>query len=164
VIAADLDGKKAALAALERMASHYKAAYEHSSQRDPYPQLNWLTASVLLSVIDPSVKALRGIRQMIEKARAAAKEQQLRAPDFWNAVMSADCLLLEHLAARDLAGNTDKIISGYMEVKTCIGSPREFRSVLEHLDFLANIMAMAPEEETAKSMCAALSKIRGALA
>lgn len=82
VIAADLEGKKAAL---EKMAHQYRAAYEHSKVKDPYPQLNWLTATVLLSVMDASVKLPEDFGQMIEKLRVAASEQKrLRAEQIAN--------------------------------------------------------------------------------
>ena len=157
VVATDLAGKKAAI---EKMAGHYKAAYEHSKKSDSYPQLNCLAATVLLSVIDPAVKMPEDIQPLIRKEREAADERQQRDPVFWNAVTIPDCLLLEHLATGDLAAHTEEIISGYLDAKRCVGSPREFRSVLEHLDFLANIIAVAPDEETKNGIGMALATIR----
>lgn len=160
VIAEDRGGKKLAL---EKMAEQYKAAFEHGKQTDPYPQLNRLTASVLLSILDPTVKPLRGLRSMIEKARLAAITQQKGAPDFWNAVMIPDSLLLGHLAAGNLALHADEVIERYEEVNKSFGSPREIRLVLEHLDFLENIVAAAPDKPKMESTLAALWKIRDAL-
>jgi len=160
MVATNRAGKKKALA---KMAAHYYKAYEHGNKRDPYPHTNGLTATVLLSLFDAAGKVTKSTRQAILKEQEAAVDRRKRAPDFWAAVIPKDCLLLDQLATRKLAAHVEEIINGYRDVKKSCGSPREFRSVIEHLDFLTNIIEVTPAE-VKEQLAAPLARIRSALA
>lgn len=160
MLAGTAEGKKAAL---EKMAAHYKNAYEHGNKCDPCPYTEELTATVLLSVFDLAGRVTEDTLLAIKKERQTAIDRQQCVPDFRSAVIPADYLLLNHFAARDLEEHVEDIIAEYREVKTCIGSPREFRSVIEHLDFLVNIIEAAPDE-VKRQLAGPLAQIRSRLA
>lgn len=162
MVAFTAEGKKKAL---QKMAAQYKQAYERGRNFDPYPYTNELTATVLLSMFDAGGEVTETTLQDIAKQRQAARDRQQCAPfpDFWRAVVLADYQLLNHLAARDLEEHVEEVVAEYLEVKKCIGSPREFRFVIEHLDFLVNIIEAAPDE-VKRQLAGPLAQIRSRLA
>ncbi len=163
MIARDLAGKKDSLG---RMSENYQAAYDHEGEKGniaPYPLLNWLTAQVLLELLGGKAQKPVDFKVLLEKGAASATTRYREYPDFWMAITGVDCRLLEHLEKKDLALHKEKIIADYLEVKKRDGSPREFRSVLEHLDFLKNIIDAAPIIDIREEIGSALLDIRRGL-
>ena len=165
---------KARIEALERMRDAYREGYElkHEAEGevDTYPLLNYLTGRVLVRDKDDD---LADLPALLEAAERAAAERFQRRPDFWNAIIPADIALVRSLAAGDL-GEADRrraIVEGYLAGRTRASSPREFDSVLEHVDFLIAVRCdpeltggrSAPAKR-AKAECEALRALEEALA
>jgi hypothetical protein len=163
MVAKDLSGKKDALG---RMSEKYKAAYNHEQKKgniDPYPLLNWLTADVLLELLGGKAQKPANFKVLLEKGAESAAARYREYPDFWMAITGVDSRLLEHLEKKDLDQHKEKIIADYLEVKKRDGSPREFRSVLEHLDFLKNIIDEASTKAIREEIGSTLLDIRRGL-
>lgn len=150
--------------ALREMSEFYKNAHElgleSRKQIDPYPLLNWTTADILLWLIGARSQQPQELQERLSQANDAATERDQRNPNFWDAVSTTDSQLLKHLALRDLADHIDTVIDGYQDVKRRDASPREFRSVLEQLDFLSGVIALAREKSTKDKLGKALRTIR----
>jgi hypothetical protein len=135
--------------ALGVMASSYRAAHELAydegrGKLDTYPLLNWLAAEVLLDWSgNPKPDALAQIEDWCRRAEAHAAEREKADPDFWNSVVKPECDLVRALARKTLDQEKQAIVDGYRRAKARGASPREFRSVLEHLEFLAHVATAA---------------------
>jgi CHAT domain-containing protein/pimeloyl-ACP methyl ester carboxylesterase len=154
--------------ALREMANCYEEAYTlcHTLQNqiNPYPLLNWMTAEVLLWLLGPNMRKPANLQQLLEQARTASAERDRSDPNFWDASAQVEAQLMEHVAAGDLLDHVDDIVSGYKDARNRDASPREFRSVLEQLDFLATIVAAARNNREKTRLNEALKKIRQELA
>jgi len=159
MIAVDVSGKRDALLA---MAEYYHRAYALGAEGGKpsyYPLVNHLTAQTLAALLDEKGALPADFETSVDKAVELAENEHQAGPDFWNTTTPVDCLLLRHLAAGDLADYTGDIIDGYARAKN-VGSPREFQSVLDQLDFLKKVLAAAPENEHRRALMAALEEIR----
>ena len=86
-----------------------------------------------------------------------------KTPTSGDAIAPVEGKLLEHMVAGNLTRNKGIIVAEYLEVQKCDGSPREFRSVLEHLDFPRNVLEAVPNEKTRNNLRSALTEIRRSL-
>ncbi len=149
--------------ALEKMGLYYKSAYEKGSEKkkkvDSYPLINWLTADVLFKLTGDSPGKPPGLKARLQQVVEAAAERNLEKRNFWDEIAPIDATILEHLAGRDLAKHTREIIDGYQEAKKQYGSPRELRSVVEHIKFLADMIHVAQNEKVKAELTAALEEI-----
>ncbi len=148
--------------ALYDMAKHYYRAYALGLERGKpsyYPLLNHLTAQTLAYLLEEKGELPPDFESSVDRAIELAEDENRSKPDFWNTVTPVDCLLLRHLAAGDLPDHTDDIIARYARARN-VGSPREFQSVLDQLDFLRKVIAAAPENEPRQRLMAALEAIR----
>lgn len=150
---------------LSEMAESYRKAHEkkHDDMHrtiDTYPLLNWLVAEVLRDWYGekPSV-ALATIREWCEKARAYAQEKDRQEPSFWNSVVVPECDLVEALAGNALDERKQAIIDAYRNARARGASTREFRSVVDHLEFLADTAADVVGHEAIQKQAAALREI-----
>lgn len=149
-------------AALRAMAEYYDRAYALGVERGApsyYPLVNHLTALTLAYLLDETGHLPPDFDPSVDRAVALAEETHRASPDFWNTITPVDCLLLRHLAAEDLADHTGEIIADYARARN-VGSPREFQSVLDQLDFLKKVIASAPENTRRQALIAALEDIR----
>ncbi len=161
MIAAGSDEKQAAI---RSMAEHYCKAYNLGAERgkpDFYPLVNCLTGQALTSLIDDNEQLATDFYLSLDRAKALAEDDNRKNPNFWNTAAPIDCLLLGHLTAGDLSDYTGEIIADYAKANN-VGSPREFSSVLDHLDFLENTLASAPENDRRRQLIGALKEIRQA--
>lgn len=159
MIATKVSDKRAALHA---MAEHYYRAYSIGAEKgNPsyYPLVNHLTAQTLAFLLGDNGHLPPGFDASVDKAVEIAENEHRANPDFWNTITPVDCLLIRHLAAGDLADTTGHIISEYANAKN-LGSPREFQSVLDQLEFLGQVIASAPETAMRQGLIAALKEIR----
>lgn len=159
MIAAGSAEKQDALAA---MAEHYFKAYNLGAERgkpDYYPLINYLTGQALAYLLDEKAGIRNDFQLSLDRAKALAEDDHLKSPNFWNTATPVDCQLLGHLIAGDLSDHTTEIIADYVKAKN-VGSPREILSVLDHLDFLNNVLASAPENDMRRGLLAALREIR----
>lgn len=152
--------------ALKAMANYYQEAIKLEKAHNtitPYPLQNWLTAKVLLGLLGQKPKKPKEFKLLLQKALSNAEKSYLRDPNFWDAIAPVESKLLEHLVAGDLPDHKEKIVSDYLEARKCDGSPREFRSVLEHIDFLRNVSEAIPNPKTRDELRNSLAEIRRGL-
>jgi tetratricopeptide (TPR) repeat protein len=159
MISPEVSEKRAALYA---MAEYYQRAYELGVERgkpDYYPFVNYLTGQTLAYLLEEKGELPAHFFDSVDEAMALAEDERRRRPDFWSTVTQVDCMLLRHLAAGDLPDHAADIIRGYGHAKN-VGSPREFQSVLDQLDFLKQVIATAPKNELRRGLVAALETVR----
>jgi pimeloyl-ACP methyl ester carboxylesterase/tetratricopeptide (TPR) repeat protein len=148
-------------AALRQMSESYKAAYEldvaERGAISSYPLLNWLSAEVFLhpAGVDTTLRAMAmGLLARVQQDLAGKAD-----PDFWTLVTSADAKMTQALIERNLDdAKRDELLRAYRAVVTRAGSPRQLRSVIEHLDFLSDMY----EASGTPSGRATAERIRGA--
>jgi hypothetical protein len=137
------------LEALVNMANYYCHAFVGDQEPDPYPFTNWAIARVLAVQLDPAqggewqTTLEDECRRMIDVARSRLAEK----PNFWDAVAEADCELVLLLENRDVTvGAADEAASRITELYRTAArrgaSPREYASVVEHLDFVIDVAGL----------------------
>ncbi len=151
--------------ALAKMAAFYKEAHEMScdekrNRLDTCPLLNWLTAEVLKGWLGQSVgPELAEIREWCARAGAHAEAKDREDPSFWNSVVKPHCDLILALAEGTIDSQKQTIIEGYRQAKGREASPRQFRSVMEHLEFLATLAEQADAAMGIQAQATALREI-----
>ncbi len=151
--------------ALSKMAEYYRKAHEKKfdekrNKLETYPLLNWLAAEVLLGWYGEKADVTPAkIGEWCEKARGFAEEQDRQNPSFWNSVVKPECDLLQALAGSTLDEQKQAVVDAYRHAKTRGASPREFRSVIDHLEFLADMAADGSKRKEVKQQAAALREI-----
>lgn len=153
--------------ALKKMAEHYRQAHEmkydeKKNKPDTYSLLNWLAAEIVRSWYGekPGITTA-DIREWCEKARACAEEKERQEPNFWNSVVMPECDLVLALADASLDKKKLAIVNAYRNAKARGASPREFRSVIDHLEFITDMAADAGKD--AQKQATALREILGQL-
>ena len=154
------------LEALVNMANYYRRAFDHKKekekQEDPYPYSNWAVATVLNAALadTPSEawrsEVVKGCLHMSEQARLRNEAR----PNFWDAVGEVDCQLarLMALPSKPDAADAGPIVALYGAAAARGASPLQYASVLEHLDFVAEMAAAVslPAAEAVKTIRARL--------
>ncbi len=132
-------------AALAKMAEWYRKAHEKKYNKenrkpDTYPLLNWLAAEILRAWYgsEPELTASQ-IKEWCETARAFAEEKDRQGPNFWNSVVKPECDLVQALADKTIEEKKQAIVEAYWNAWVRGASAREFSSVTEHLEFLAEM-------------------------
>jgi hypothetical protein len=153
--------------ALQEMGRYYQRAQDISFERaglsDPYYRLNVLVVQILAHTIDRRIQLPAGLQEQLEEIEGTANRQNESAPDFWSEVVPAECLLVRRLAARSLDKNQGEIVGRYQRARKRGASSREFRSVLEHLDFLLSILQGLSRKQQQARQIKALKAIRDRL-
>ena len=154
------------LEALVNMANYYRQAFDLDPEPDPYPFTNWAIARMLAVQLDPTrggewqITLEDECRRMIDVAR----NRNIAKPDFWDGVAEADCELVLLLANPDTTKKAaskaaDHITELYRAAAQRGASPREYASVLEHLDFVIALSGLPANSPRGN----ALAVIRAAL-
>jgi hypothetical protein len=150
------------LQALSSMASYYYQAFKMGQEADPYPFANWAVATVLVAALDDTRgDAWRPILEgQCQRMIVVANERNQATPNFWDAAGAADCELA-HLLLQPAKGAkhmVDRIVALYRAAAQRGASPREVASLLEHLDFVADLAATVslPAADAVKSIRATL--------
>ncbi|NTU74662.1 MAG: hypothetical protein HGA86_00890, partial [Anaerolineaceae bacterium] len=102
------------------------------------------------------------IGEWCEKVRGFAEEQDRQDPNFWNSVVNPECDLVQALAGATLDEKKQEIVDAYRHAKARGASPREFGSVIEHLEFLTEMAQGAGKDIHKLAML--LREIAGQLA
>jgi tetratricopeptide (TPR) repeat protein len=147
---------------LEEMRKAYKRAESIIQKRhevDPYPLLNWLTADTFLVLLGKAGEDNGSRKAQLDIAAAAAMSRDQHEPKFWDAVSVIDAELLTYISDGTLTEHAQQLIDLYLTVKRR-GSPREFRSVVEHLDFLIAMAALGNDAGQGKRVQTALGEIK----
>jgi CHAT domain-containing protein len=154
------------LEALVNMADYYRRAFELDPKQNPYPFSNWALAELLAERIFPESRGK--LHEVFEdecnRMAAVARKRNVEKPDFWDAVGEADCKLLVLLvnpgANQDAVSNQATAITELYRAAAQRGaSPREYASVLEHLEFVIEVARCEPGSD----LGAGLGAIRAAL-
>ncbi len=125
--------KAARTDALSQMEGFYKKASEANSDNF-YPLFNYLVAKIIVNW--DKNKADKALQAQIQTLGVAEVNGQ-QLTNFWKLVEYADYLLLTHLGNEALENKTSKtIIDCYLNAKKRAGSPKQFSSVTEHIEFL----------------------------
>lgn len=137
--------KSARTDALQQMEDYYKQASELHSD-DAYPLFNCLTAKIIVNWDkNKTDKVLQDQIQTLGVSKATYQQQT----NFWKLVEYADYLLLTCLSNESLKNKTSIITDCYLQAKKRAGSPRQFSSVTEHIEFLV-LMAESQISESKK--------------
>ena len=130
--------------ALEQMADYYRRAHkraiEESGKASHYAVTNWITARALTAT-GPSKKMLNAdVGTWMPGAERAAKEMDETDPNFWSGAAAADCRLALCLAQSSVGEHAQEIADMYLRAKQRAASPKDWRSIMEHIDFLQTIV------------------------
>ncbi|MES9863414.1 MAG: CHAT domain-containing protein [Candidatus Thiodiazotropha sp. LLP2] len=131
---------------LASMGECYKASYE-KKRRDhgevyPYPLNNWLLVRWLLKqVTKAGAKEEDHFNGLLAelKAKVEIGYITLDHEHFWEAISENDYYLLDAIQRGQLNSRADQLCKRYQEIRKVAASPRQFRSVDEHLVFLRDI-------------------------
>ena len=139
------------LKALGNMAKHYRTAFELIKEPHPYPFSNWAVAKLCAVLLDAAQGGDWQTNLDAECVRMSevARSRNVHKPNFWNAVGEADCELARLLTNTSFEKKIDHeavnhIIALYRAAAQRGASPREYASVLEHLDFVIDLGSALP--------------------
>ena len=157
--------------ALTDMADHYRQAHERAlavGRLRPYPLLNWLLAMELRAVRNPQLQGAPDVESWLKRAEAEAALADAGEPEFWNAIILADVLLGRALTSGEVVKPECQkaVIEAYLRPWKRGGSPLKFASVLEQIDFVAEVLTgdrPAASKETRAALVTALRFIAGRL-
>ena len=154
------------LEALVNMANYYAEALKLSREPDPHPFSNWAVARLCALALDPGQAGAwqAGLDEECRRMIAIALERNALRPNFWDTVAEADCELVRLLNRPDIEAYEAAQIAGriaghYRQAAARGASPREYASVLEHLDFVIALAGHAPGTPVGN----ALAAVRAAL-
>jgi hypothetical protein len=136
---------------LKKMAESYRAAEAirrsaELGKQDIYSILAAVSAEVVLHLLTGSPLPSH-LDQTVQTAALSAGDVMRRSPTFWQQVAWSDGELVRRLARLELPDHVPAIVDRYLEASE-IGSPRENRSILDHLDWLAEVLASKNDTAT----------------
>jgi hypothetical protein len=147
------EDKAARVAALESMGNYYRRAAEWpgSAGDRAYPIINWAASALVLKWHGKPVTKSEDndIKNALEQRRGELEQQVRERRDLWDVASLADLMLI--IALRENALDSEyieKLVKRYEEVRR-LASAREYESVREQIDFLA---------ETAETTGSAVAK------
>ena len=152
--------------ALEQMSEYYRRAHERaieeSGKASHYAVTNWITARALTATAS-SEKMLRAdLATWMPGAERAAKEIDETDPNFWSGAAAADCRLALCLAQSSVGEHAQEIADMYLRAKQRAASPKDWRSIMEHIEFLQTIVGDSlPASKDLAALRAALEKKPG---
>jgi tetratricopeptide (TPR) repeat protein len=140
--------------ALVQMSSYYRRAHARSQEQgklDPYPLLNWLLAEQLLAVRKPNHQPPPDLDLWLSKAEETARMADGGEPGFWNAVTLADVVIGRALASGKLIEPESQkdVIEAYLRPWRRGASRLKFDSVLEQMEFVAEVLREGPASSKA---------------
>jgi tetratricopeptide (TPR) repeat protein len=126
---------------LEEMRACYMDAYEKNQELNgqvySYPLINALTARWLLHHAGGKKDNFKDFNVLLHSAKQANMVPEINQEYFWESIAVNDCDLLEALKDNTLTPKkTDQIAGTYKKISRIVSSPRQMRSVLEHVGFL----------------------------
>ncbi len=141
------------IGSLLTMRDHYTAAArlaESAKEDDSYPRLNVLAGEMALGWIGQAALTPAKLSAALNALRKRVAARLLAKPDFWTTVMLAECDLLQALnhGAAGLPRLAGDIEREYRAARG-LAAPREFRSVLDQIDFLADLAKPRSAEKKA---------------
>jgi tetratricopeptide (TPR) repeat protein len=157
--------------ALDHMRQCYEAAHQFASAQaggaGHYPLFNLAVARLARAWVNPTIdrKELKAITDDLDRARDLATAARAEAPDFWNTMATVECDLAVRLAKGELhqEGVAESLADQYLNALKLSGSPRQLRSALDQIEFLAGLLSAAGKRGPWAGQRAALLKIRDQL-
>ena len=156
--------------ALKAMQKNYQLALEQTPPAERpknfYSASNALLARVLLEILASkrTPKLLAEIDAWLLLLEAQTTGASAGELDFWSAAILADGPLLRHLAAGDLAAAKADLIRRYRNAKDPGATVKQVRSVLAHLDFIADVLTPSAAGRRFADTVKVLREIRDAVA
>ncbi|MGE0822055.1 MAG: CHAT domain-containing protein [Candidatus Binatia bacterium] len=145
--------------ALAKMAASYDKAHQRALSQpgatDPYAALNLLPAKVILEG-----RASAGVQALLKQLKPVVAQRLGQSQDVWSLLTEPDYALATALAQGTVDKQKETIAEAYLAVRKRGGSAREFRSVLEHLDFLVEMWRSEMASAAGKRQGEALVAIR----
>jgi pimeloyl-ACP methyl ester carboxylesterase len=138
---------------LEKMRDAYREAAglaEHAGELDAYALLNWIVALLALRWLgqEPAAQDLATATERLQSLKDDIERRLGRRSNLWDSVSAVDRALVEALLDDALdADVVDELAGSYAEVRPIAG-PRQFESIREHVDFVAD-MARAAQADAA---------------
>jgi len=137
--------------ALTQMAFYYRSAFELAQDQgrfDAYPLQNWLTGEVCLAWRKGSAPVAAGTDpnrlQLLNQAQDEIDRAIQKKKTFWDVVMRVDFELLQALYEGEPSTKQINAIAEKYRDAAQLGSPREYASVLDQIEFL---IAMTGEQK-----------------
>ena len=129
-----------ALSRLEKMRDAYEKAEElgqHAEKDpDPYPIVQQILAATLQGKAKLSKEQQTALQQKLQPVLDNAQTNKADQRDFWSRAALADYLLVDALIEGNLPDRVEEIVERSRDAQTRGASLREWRSVLENLDFV----------------------------
>ena len=140
------------VAALKQMEDHYRRSHERAIEETGKPNCyaitNWITARALTANA-ASMKALRAdVATWMPAAERAARAEDDTDPSFWSGAAPADCLLARSLAHSNVAEYAQEIAESYLRAKRRAASAKDWRSVIENIEFLHTMTSRNPAQKS----------------
>ena len=155
---------EARVAALKQMALLYREAGERSKEESGiasyYSISNWITACALIADSTSGNSLSAELENSMQIAERGAKNADENNSNFWTGAAAADCKLTRCLAQGNVGEYAQDIADVYLRAKHRGGSAKEWRSVLEHIEFL---QAMVSPESSRQSLANGLGKLASLL-
>jgi len=153
--------------ALTQMVRFYRSAFELNQDQgrfDVSPLLNWLTGELCAAwqkgLTPVAAETVPDRLRLLSQAQDELDQAIQKEKSFWNVVMRVDAELLQALSGGELGAKQINLIAEKYRDAAMLGSPREFASVLDQIDFL--IVMAGAQKQIAKDLSALRRKLDGA--
>ncbi len=155
---ATIEGKSASVA-LAEMKKHYIKAAEIAKESDPYPIVQRILCEALQTNGKLTDIERSRLLENLQSVQGGAESQPAQRRDFWSRANIADCLLVRALIEGNLGEGVDEIVKCYRGAQFRGASLREWRTVVENLDFIRLLIRTQWSESVQGNILPALTRI-----
>jgi hypothetical protein len=163
MIESALGREKDAQVAIARMRDHYAASFTAArAAASPelfYPGLNLIVAGLAARAPQAMAQALDAT--LVADVRASIEAKVRDDPDFWSVAAGAELLLLEAVAAGNLADKLADVKREFADLQRRISTPSEWRSVYDTERFVLERWASAAGPKEAKACNDLIQQLAG---
>lgn len=157
---ATIEGKeKDARRILTDMQTYYAKAAEIVSGADPYHIVQQILAETLSGDGQLTEATRASLREKLQTVENDAVAQKDKKREFWPRANIADCRLVRALIEENLGDQVDEIVEQYRDAQSRGASLREWRSVVENLDFIRLFMGAPWLPKARTEILSALARI-----
>ncbi|MBM4254952.1 MAG: hypothetical protein FJ147_03545 [Deltaproteobacteria bacterium] len=127
---------------------------------DPYHIIQRILAEAIEVKSESTDDTARAtLCEELQKAEETANSQKEERRDFWSRANVADCVLVRALLDHNLEAQVDTIVKLYREAQSRGASLREWRSIVENLDFIRRFVRAQWKAEDQTRVLPALRSI-----
>lgn len=148
---------------LKQMIASYRKSEElRLKARAPftaYPAIQQILAEVLMSERPADPRDVKRLTEQILKAKTETSRLIEEERQFWTRANLAGCVLAQALLDDTLNEHVDEIVGAYREAQERGASLREWRSVVEGLDFIRILVSRWPRGARSDATAEALDRI-----